>query len=649
MKLCRYTILIVSLMISVWASAAKPEKPGIKGNGGKKGSSLTTVRPKHWNETSVRKVLQTFTYGGFATDQQIALWAKMKPKTAVSEILTFNPVNEKLSPIVDATADHCHGLGVFQDFIGSDVPENPKRYDERYRYSLLGNGTTVRSDNLQRAWVQLINTRGCNPFLHKVAFYLSNYHAAISMHKVRGGLMADYYDIIVYNLINTGVMTDVLREAAGSAAVARAYGHQYNTYNNSSEKFYGNDDFAREFFQLFFRINGITENDVDPDYHELTTIEHNAWLLTGMRLDYDPVVYGSTSSSDWNSPVIDFTDHDNIYIDPNDGEEKTRFNINNFSRHYHSDLDLDSCLEILHTEICGENSVAKIAQLTEVAINHQESLDNIPVTIIDAFADDNLDESGKEALRGAWAAGGADLLVFLRNYAASELFHSDKRYKYVTAFDRNLQIHNANVLTNEEAFVRKQYYSPRSRMAAQGASVFEPAHDVFGGQTGLQAANNRYVFKNAYAANGSSAYFNYQYELIYPLDAEDPPNTRTWVKDWGDVIPANTEGDYLVSEVATWLWQRLLADGGKNFDMIARAQVQSLLATGLDFSYAVDSSNAHAVYGSEQIAGEVQVRAVFDQQAESFLDLATNTGNKRVGMAINFISMTPYIFATEGK
>ena len=73
-----------------------------------------------------------------------------------------------------------------------------QRHDERYLFSLLRNDS-VNSSNLQRTWVQLINTRGCNPFLHKVALYLTNYHAAISMHKIRGGLMADYYDIQLFS------------------------------------------------------------------------------------------------------------------------------------------------------------------------------------------------------------------------------------------------------------------------------------------------------------------------------------------------------------------------------------------------------------------------------------------------------------------
>lgn len=646
MKGLRYALLLAGLVVCWWAFAGKPEAVGLKGQGKNAGPGLITVKNKDWNETSVRKVLQAFAYGGLASDEQITAWAAMKPKVAVAEILTFEPTNVKLSSATDSVASACHRLADFQDFVSSDAPANPKRFDGRKYYTLLSANQSLSSANLQRSWVQIINTRGCNPFLHRVAFYLTNYHAAISMHKVRAGLMADYYDIVLENLIRGGSMGDVLREAASSAAVARAYGHQYNIYKNRDGIFQGNDDFAREYFQLFFRINGDTENTADPDYHELVSIEHNAWLLTGMNLDRDPTFFGSLNAGDWYVPIIDFTDHRNTYIDPNSGEEITR-NIRNAAYHYRSDLDLDSCLEILHTDICGETAGAKLAQLSDVSINHPESLDNIPVTIVDFFADDNLADDDKAALRAAWASGGADLLSFLRAYASSTLFHRSNRFKYATAFDRNLFIHNALVLSNEEAFARKQYESPRARMAEQGAAVFQPAHDVFGGQTGLQAANNRYVFKNAYRANATAPWFLYRFELTYPID-NNPANNKTWEKDWRSVIPSNDRGEFVVADVADWLWQRVVADGGKNFDLLARAQVQSLLAHGVDFGYAVDSAQPELAYQSADLdAGPA--RTLFDEQAKRLIDLESNAGKYRIGMAINFIAMTPFTFAAEGQ
>ena len=51
-----------------------------------------------WDNTAVRKVLHTFTYGGFATDAQIQVWADMPPQAAITQILTFAATNDLLSP-----------------------------------------------------------------------------------------------------------------------------------------------------------------------------------------------------------------------------------------------------------------------------------------------------------------------------------------------------------------------------------------------------------------------------------------------------------------------------------------------------------------------------------------------------------------------
>ena len=118
------------------------------------------------------------------------------------------------------------------------------------------------------------------------------------------------------------------------------------------------------------------------------------------------------------------------------------------------------------------------------------------------------------------------------------------------------------------------------------------------------------------------------------------------------MIPADGSGDHVVSDVATWLWNHLIGDGGKNFDVIARAQVQSLLATGSDFGYEVDSTNRDpdTFYSSADINGaHAGAAGTFADQAPLVMDLSTLTDNERVGMAVNFITMTPYAFAMEGK
>ena len=635
-----FTLIIFIVTSSI---AAPPPGKGKLGGDGKK-TTLSTVKSKDWDESYVRRVLAAFTFGGLATDAQIQTWAGMKPTPAVAEILTFDAVNGKLSPpeAGDDSDLHCGSLESLQDFWSSNDPGNVMRYDDRFRYATLSNGATpqLRTNNLQITYSKAISTRGCNPFLHKMGLYLTNYHASITVHKTRAALIRDYYDRTVEALASGADFVEVMRIAASHAALARAYGHQYSTYNNNNDTFSGTDDFGREFHQLVFRIQGTTE---DETYHEDTTIEHTAWMLSGMNLDIVDHAYGSENGGDWWVAPIVFTDHWDMRASP-------RY-IKNLSNHYHSELGAASCLEILHVDICGTTADEKIAALAPVAAAHVESMENVPVTIIDFFADDNLDADKIAAIRGSWAEADFDLLTFMRDYASSKQFHSASTFKYKTAFDRNFAIANANTLTNEAVFGRNYYDSPYYPARNQGAEVFEPAHDVFGGQTGFQAANNRYIFRDAYWDNADNPGFLYDLDDTYTLDGVIE---LVWTQDWGSVIPVNNNSEHVVSEVADWLWNRFIGDGGKNFDAIARAQVQALLATRRDLGYLVDADNAEAVFSSADIASD-PVLTIDQNNAAALMNLLSgDTGlrreaNLRVGMAVNFVTMTPYSFAMEGQ
>lgn len=646
--LAHISALFAALFLSTVVFAVPPPGKGKPPkDGGGKTTTLKNVKNKDWDELYVRRVLNAFAYGGLATDAQIETWAGMNPVQAVTEILSFGAVNDKLSPPDgDETDLHCGTLAELQDFWSSNDAGNAMKYADRYRYAVLSTGLSLSTSNLQRTWTKAISTRGCNPFLHKMALYITNYHASITVHKTRAGLIRDYYDNIMLGLQNGDNFVELMTIAATDAALARAYGHQYSRYRDDTETFYGSDDFAREFHQLLFRIQGVTE---DPAYHEDTTIEHSAWMLAGMDIDRNLDAYDSVNSGDWYIGPIDFTDHtDNYY---RNGLPAPR-DVKNFTNHYHADLGAGSCLEILHEQICGASAGEKIAMLAQVAGAHPESMENVPVSIIDFFADDNLDQTKIDAIRGSWSSADYDLLVFMRAYAASTQFHSASTFKYKTAFDRNLLIQNANTLDNEEIFGRQYYDSPRGRMADQGAEVFEPAHDVFGGQTGFQAANNRYIFKNAYAANVNSTSYLDDTSDEYTLEAgtgEFPATVFTWTKEWDAVIPVNGNGKYVVAEVAQWLWNHFIGDGGKNFDPIARAQVHALLYRERDFGYLVDSNNREAVYTSDQILNDPVVSAIDQFNASQLMDFSSSTDNRRVGMAVNFITMTPYAFAMEGQ
>jgi hypothetical protein len=80
------------------------------------GSALafTSLDANSWNESAVRRVLHTFAYGGYATDQQITTWSNMVPETAIQQMLTFDRLNPQLSPIEDVTANYAGSLDAMQ-------------------------------------------------------------------------------------------------------------------------------------------------------------------------------------------------------------------------------------------------------------------------------------------------------------------------------------------------------------------------------------------------------------------------------------------------------------------------------------------------------------------------------------------------------
>ncbi|NNE05824.1 MAG: DUF1800 family protein [Xanthomonadales bacterium] len=636
----RLTVLVstVLLLVSFGLNAAPPPgKGGGNGNGGGKGgggktTTLSAVKKNNWDEAHVRRVLRAFAYGGFATDQQISSWAGMKPNQAVAQILTFDPVNNLLSAPDGEVGNHCGTLQEFQDFISSDDPNNPTAFDQRSRYSLLNSNIDLNTTNTQFAWTRAISTRGCNQFLWKTALYLTNYHASIHVRTPRAGLIRDYFDDYMEALSSGMNFIEVMTVGAKHAAVSRAYGHQYNQWRN--DEAFVNEDFAREYFQLFFGILGTTE---DADYHENITIKNNALVLTGMNVDKQTGAFGADGSGDWYVSPIVFTDH----------TDDTGRNIRNELYHYESELGSGSCVEVLHENICGTTADVKLEALGQFAGNHPESLANVPVLFVNFFADDNLDSDKISQIQGSWAEANHDLLSFLQEYAASTAFHNASTYKYFTAFDRNFVLQNAFTLSNEENLSRPSYRSPWDRARDQGMRVFEPIRNVFGHQTGLDAANNPYIFRDGYNQNVFDSDYFYDYQDDYTLSDGGP--VQTWTKDWASVIP-QSNGQHVVSDVADWLWNHFIGDGGKNFDSIARAQVQALLAEGRDFGYTVDSGNSDQAYSSAEIEGANAAAHAKDQEhAGLVIDLASGTQKDRIGMAINFISMTPYTFAMEGQ
>lgn len=653
-SIVRYSLIFSCLLLPACLDGPIPIDQRVKPLG------LDSIGNKAWDETAVRKVLHTFAYGGFASDAQITQWAQMAPIDAIKQILTFDTINPQLSPDTEQLyATHGQSLAQMQAFWSSDLAENPVRPELRNRYSLSQinsrNESYLSPGNLQYTWYQAATTPGINPFLHKTGMFLTNYLMSISIGKTRPLLMREFYDNALQSLQDGKGMATILAQGATSPAVSRAYGHQWNRYDNrNAGKFYGNDDFAREFHQLFFRIQGTTE---DTEYHENTTIEHTAWALTGMQIDRYDGYYDSVVGSDWWMPQIIYTDHLHPnYFYPADHRNPALAGqpvpVNNETSHYRRDMLLNEpCLEILHANICATTddgkvlAEARLYNLAKVAINHPESLHNLPVMIIDFFADDNLSDRKKALISAAWQRmqPEKDLLKFLQAYAVSKVFHRQDTFKYRTAFDRNIALHNLNTVDHAETFGDGLFYL--SQLSQEGATVFVPAHDVFGGQTGLQAAANVNIFKEAY---NRSVLRSYQLGRIAAY-------TRSWTKQWQKLVPLDDTGKAPVANVVTWLWHRFVADNGKYLDTLTRAHLNSLLATGQDFGYRANNVLGanyplDAVYTEQNLLHDQALLSLNIGHATTKMDAnASDNFNRRIGLAVNFIAATPYVFAMEGK
>jgi hypothetical protein len=343
---------------------------------------------------------------------------------------------------------------------------------------------------------------------------------------------------------------------------------------------------------------------------------------------------GSQFPLDWlQSPII-FTDH---------FDAAGRY-LRNRSWHYNSRARNRSCLEILGQSICGATARDKLQALGPVAAAHPESMASTPVKLARFFGDDRIDASEAQALQAAWADADYDLLAFLRAYATSTLFHARGTVKLRSAFERNLLLHNTQQLTADESFAEQFYEGPLLRMYLQGALVFEPIRDVFGGQTGADAANDRYLFKQVWDLAVADPWYFAKSQEDYRL--EPGGELLSWRKDWSTVIPAGGDGQHRTDAVGRWLWDRFVGDGGAHYDELARAQVNALLLTGVDFGALVDPENPERIYRTAELTTGYYA-AVLDYLGQLPLDLSSLQGNRQVGMAINFITALPFTFALE--
>ena len=280
--------------------------------------------------------------------------------------------------------------------------------------------------------------------------------------------------------------------------------------------------------------------------------------------------------------------------------------------------------------------------------------------IVAGLADENLDAQKIQRIRQAWRSmPQKSLLAFLRAYAISEVYHSHTRARRQTSVDRLMTASTQVTLNNRE--VDLEIYIPYD-LTDENVQIFAPRHNVFGAQTGLEAADSTNVFRNNYNRL-TQAYWRYALPFGEPIGEH-------WEKDWASVIPAGSENVWQVSGVAEWLWQRFVADGLDNFGELERAHVYALLGSDFDLTTLVARTELQAngqdpsdptlydfdrIVTTEQLTTDPALVALVEEMAATPLllnaaDLETRRNfNLRVGQAINFIVGTPYVFAREGR
>jgi len=560
----------------------------------------------------VRKVLYTFAYGGHATDRQIKTWADMSAERAIVQMLTLNPKNNLLSPLQNSTLPNTTSLETLSKFWSSNNRSNFIKSDEKERFNVAPRSWGAP----ETSWTTAVFSRGLNPFVHRVGFWETNFHMSVSRASGIYPLpLFSFYDGIMDLLSKNRSYKDVIAKGAKSAAVAYQYGHNKNVFRNG--RFRGNEDFAREYHQLFFGILG----EYDHSYHEETAIPNTARALTDMRAVFKTETAG--------------------------GPDR----VVTFGTEFHYDADLD----ILHETISGDRADKKIDAIADIAIKHEESLKNLPVTIISHFADDTLTAPTIDRIRRSWAMMDTKrLLPFLRAYAISTDFHNPSRIKYASSIQR--MVSTLNLLTIENEEVGYMFYSPTWWLSREDIRIFTPKHAVFGHQTGLEASNDGNIFRLNY---NLSTQFGWLYWRYYTCDgkckkdANNNPIT-TWEKKWQNVIPANSRGEYIVEDVARWLWERFIVDGGKHYGALERAHVVALL-NGKDLSLLINRANPLAVYNKNQITNNSSIKTLIHDASVAKMDLKSSDGakqraaNYRVNLAISFIVATPYIYAQEGR
>lgn len=596
-----------------------------------------------WDETAVRSVLSTFAYGASATDEQIKTWADVRPEQAIIEILTMRVRNQKLTAGYDN-----EDIGLPSDRLSLSGLSN--YFADGYLTNASTNFDMSRSfgDAPAYTFINAVKLRSVNPFRQKVGIVETNYHMAVNLDKnVTQNQMFRYYDETANDIARGLPYQTVISNSALTAAVATQYNHRRNVIINGN--FRGNEDFAREYHQLFFGIlgTGVSGNCTfgindpcsgNPENfysHERSTIPNTARALTDIQVDN-----GSDTPPD--VPVFGSTQH------------------------------ATGTLSIYGRGNNGNTARERFQSIAPQSIAHPESLQNLPVNIVRWFADENLDPNSPmmgianesslitqklSLIRSIWnAMSQKNLIEFLRRYTISTAYHNPSRLKFKDSADRILTIANIATVSNNE--IREDVIPAYNYLQNENITLFRPEHDVFGGQTGLEASNTDEVFENQYNSSrtgrlGTSSVWR---------------NITVSVKDYRRLFPSNARSNVTTPTVTELLWRKITGDQNLQFlTRIERAHIYSILATGNDFAFNTDNDCALNPFSCTNTSLNTRVITLADisvggQYYQKFLDYQNDVlwksgeaGNlndqdsDRVGAAIDFIAATPYAFVQVGR
>ena len=138
---------------------------------------------------------------GLLAGTALTVFCLVLPSTASSQIVYVQPLAQDRSSMKFGL--HLDGLEVVQrsDWNSSAVRRVLQAFAP-YQAMLIDDLEQLSPLGLYLTWARAMHTRGCNLFLHKTAFYLTNYHAAIHVQNAGVGLIRDYYDDTVKALMD---------------------------------------------------------------------------------------------------------------------------------------------------------------------------------------------------------------------------------------------------------------------------------------------------------------------------------------------------------------------------------------------------------------------------------------------------------------